>query len=904
MTNHHDKGSGKTLIAVLLLQHIIGQELEDRAKGLPRRISFFLVDKVALAYQQHAVLECNLGHSVAALTGDSVRYTWNKSFWAKQFTKNEVIVCTAEILNKCLQKGYIRISQISLLIFDEAHHTKKNHPYARIIKDYYAEEKTTGCRLPRIFGMTASPVDAHIDVRLAAVELEGLLHAQIATTKDPLSFKRTISKPKREELATYSHLVQPCETELTAKLKTVVGRNKLFRKAFKFAIDGSRELGTWFADRMWQLFLDDDELSKIESKTERDLSNDMASPEVVTKHKKDVQTARGLVEKHQFDEPREHLLSSKVHLLLRLLKQSFKDPEANVRCIIFVEMRWTAKVLADLLQNDLIDIPALRVGVLMGANQDGGYTQTSFKQQLMTIIKFKRGELNCIFATSVAEEGLDIPDCNLIIRFDLYKTMIQYIQSRGRARQPESTYFHMIEEGNSDHRRRVDQNTANENLLRQFCSSLPEDRQLKGTDFDMQYYLRKERNQRQFTIKATGAKLTYNNSMSVLGDFLNSLHHQDEFTVDMSITADYVILPMEGGFQCEVVMPVSSPVSGAIGRVQSTKQVAKCSAAFEVCMKLINNKFLDDNLLSRFVERRNVMANARLAVSSKKKAKYNMRLKPKLWDEVGMPKRLHATALILSRPNAVGRPSRPLLMLTRKPLPQIKSFPLYFGSSGQHGMSSDITCRILDISIEPTDDELQLFTKFTLKIFHDIFNKKYMAIADTMPYFFAPANENHTSTFSDLSSLRGVIDWHILRSVMQTDAVPYRGDEPEDFYVNKYIVDPHDGSRRFWSRGIRKDLTPHSLVPADVEHFPGCRQWKKAEVTHDILNWSVTSWKATREAREMMWNEKQPVVVGLYASLRRDFLSEMETAQRNPFCYFILEPLRISPVSSIHIPSL
>ena len=36
-------GSGKTLIAVLLLKHIIDQELEDRAMGKKRRISFFLV---------------------------------------------------------------------------------------------------------------------------------------------------------------------------------------------------------------------------------------------------------------------------------------------------------------------------------------------------------------------------------------------------------------------------------------------------------------------------------------------------------------------------------------------------------------------------------------------------------------------------------------------------------------------------------------------------------------------------------------------------------------------------------------------------------------------------------------------------------------------------------------------
>ena len=38
-----DTGSGKTLIAVLLLKHIMDQELEDRAHGKRRRISFFLV---------------------------------------------------------------------------------------------------------------------------------------------------------------------------------------------------------------------------------------------------------------------------------------------------------------------------------------------------------------------------------------------------------------------------------------------------------------------------------------------------------------------------------------------------------------------------------------------------------------------------------------------------------------------------------------------------------------------------------------------------------------------------------------------------------------------------------------------------------------------------------------------
>ena len=41
-----DTGSGKTLIAVLLLRHVIDQELEDRHQGKPPRISFFLVRRM------------------------------------------------------------------------------------------------------------------------------------------------------------------------------------------------------------------------------------------------------------------------------------------------------------------------------------------------------------------------------------------------------------------------------------------------------------------------------------------------------------------------------------------------------------------------------------------------------------------------------------------------------------------------------------------------------------------------------------------------------------------------------------------------------------------------------------------------------------------------------------------
>jgi len=128
-----DTGSGKTLIAVLLLRHILDQELEDRAMGMKPRISFFLVDCVTLVFQQFAVLECNLDQKIERFCGEMGCDLWNKGVWENHFKQNMVIVCTAEILYQCLMHSFVALDQINLLIFDEAHHAKKNHAYARLV---------------------------------------------------------------------------------------------------------------------------------------------------------------------------------------------------------------------------------------------------------------------------------------------------------------------------------------------------------------------------------------------------------------------------------------------------------------------------------------------------------------------------------------------------------------------------------------------------------------------------------------------------------------------------------------------------------------------------------------------------------------------------------------------------
>lgn len=162
-----DTGSGKTLIAALLMRHIAYEELKARANGRNPKLSFFLVNSVHLVRQQQKMLANNLPTIPEALHGGGNDDLWKKLEWDRLKSRNQAIVCTAEVLNQCLMHNFVKMEEINLIVFDEAHHAKKGHPYARIIKDYYLQSEES--LRPKIFGMTASPVDANVKLDEAAL---------------------------------------------------------------------------------------------------------------------------------------------------------------------------------------------------------------------------------------------------------------------------------------------------------------------------------------------------------------------------------------------------------------------------------------------------------------------------------------------------------------------------------------------------------------------------------------------------------------------------------------------------------------------------------------------------------------------------------------------------------------
>lgn len=290
----------------------------------------------------------------------------DRRLWEKACAENMVIVCTAEVLRNSLHHSFISVDRINLLIFDEAHHAKKDHPYARIIKDFYIREEDRSKR-PKIFGMTASPVDTRLNISKAAAELEAILHCQIATASD-LTLLQYTSNSKVEMISEYEPLGPSFTTPLYEQMKEKLEDNRVFTKVLRYGMEASSELGLWCADHLWLVALPEDELRKLEAKTERKFValKGAESIEAFEAQVLRLQEARKIVEAHNFNEPQPSLdhLSSKVMNLMHYLRERFERPTDD-KCIVFVRQRYTARILSELFCHPNIGTPYLRVGTLV-----------------------------------------------------------------------------------------------------------------------------------------------------------------------------------------------------------------------------------------------------------------------------------------------------------------------------------------------------------------------------------------------------------------------------------------------------------------------------------------------------------------------------------------------------------
>ena len=76
------------------------------------------------------------------------------------------------------------VPQVSLIVFDECHHCRKNHAYNAIMREYYQIPPPFR---PKIFGMTASPIWNPKDPEGSLGTLEKNLDAIAISVKDHIA---------------------------------------------------------------------------------------------------------------------------------------------------------------------------------------------------------------------------------------------------------------------------------------------------------------------------------------------------------------------------------------------------------------------------------------------------------------------------------------------------------------------------------------------------------------------------------------------------------------------------------------------------------------------------------------------------------------------------------------------
>ncbi|GAB0134098.1 hypothetical protein EsDP_00002483 [Epichloe bromicola] len=895
-----DTGSGKTLIAALLLRHTLDGELERRAEGLPNRTAFFLVDKVVLCLQQYNVLSANLDHPVGKFHGNTITGLKTKEDWDGHVRDNMVIVCTAQILLDLLGSGLISMDQINLLIFDEAHHTKKGHPYARIVRDHYMRVKTDR---PRILGMTASPVDSRTgDLKVAALELEATLCSRIATISDEALAKENEKKQQIERVVYYAPLLQPEEagTDLWQTLSEAFGLITEFSNHLEATQDVCTILGPWCADQYWNVLFSACNTSQksahmyhveqLGEEAVEDLLRDESNQQLHQGLKADhvvtaVAKARRSMMEHMDQRHNAKIdardFSGKFLALHDILRDAFSNGETR-RCIVFVQKRYIAFLLSNVFLEPGVRIQNMLCGYVVGSqNLSSSIANMSVRDQFRTLQRFQKGEINCLFATQVAEEGIDIPECDLIIRFDLYDSAIQYIQSRGRARQVKSMYINMVEQDNIKQIRRLKEASRDANALRRFVSVLSADRKVADLDQPVDDLEREGKPQRVFRIPETGAQLTFDSSQQVLARFVSSL------SSGADAHPEYVVTPTctGGRFVATVILPDSSPVKTFRGMPQRSKILARGSAALEACIDMIDRKYINGHLQPTLSKRLPAMRNARLAISSNKRSEYDMRIKSDRWSHTGIPTDLFATIIRIDGSILAGKHGRHICLLTRFMLPQLAPIELYV----DHTRKTNAVLVPCSTPMKVSEDESELLSKFTKTIFRDVFSKEYDCMAHALPYFIAPCASDSDSTTIEVDT-RAVIDWPLLAiaSVAEVDAT-LTASRAEDFQ-DKFLIDPWDGSRKFVTRTVAKGLGPFDPVPAGVP-IPKSRGYLRVE--QNIAEYSNSLSLPAR--RRMKWNPEQPVFHADLLPIRRNFLCPpCDENEKCRECFVILEPLVVS----------
>uniref|UniRef100_K1QX86 RNA helicase n=1 Tax=Magallana gigas TaxID=29159 RepID=K1QX86_MAGGI len=463
-------GSGKTHVALCIIKHHM-----ETIKSIRHPKVIFLVEQSALAEQQGKQCMTYLPFKVKVITGESQRNERMKSL-NEWIARRDLLVVTAQILLNALRDGIVSVTDFSLMVFDECHHTNDNHSYNMIMNRYLdlkLQDRERAKTLPMVLGLTAS-----VGVGRATMIVEAKRHIEkIMANMDAESIATVIENTT--ELEKYV-IIPKQNLERVQKLETVL----------KPPLEKGSDQYTQWVSMLWR------ETAKINNKVVvrffetcrkyLDLYNkaliiyEDARPSdalayIFKEFKKWKHTVKAddteRIMRRMFDEIKSTLedcsidpchRNPKLTNLRDIIGEHFRE-NPGARVIVFVKTRELAKAM-ETYMNETKELSILKPIQFVGVQanrENGGMTKV---QQDETLELFKEGNHKVIIATSVAEEGLDILKCSLVVRYDHVTNEIAMVQSRGRGRSENSIYVVLASE-NSKTLKREEGNRIREAMM-------------------------------------------------------------------------------------------------------------------------------------------------------------------------------------------------------------------------------------------------------------------------------------------------------------------------------------------------------------------------------------------------------------------------------------------------------
>ncbi|CAI0401304.1 unnamed protein product [Linum tenue] len=555
-----DTGAGKTMIAVMLIRHI-GQSIKSSGH---RKLIVFLAPTVHLANQQCEVIKDQTGFEVEVYYGAKGVDEWNLTQWQKEIDERDVLVMTPQILLDALRKAFLNMELIALMIIDECHRATGNHPYSKIMKIYsiknraemeeYVPSAKETCKFYDKPRFNASDLKARIGASwskfdTAIMDLQGSLDTGYKDMEDR-------AKELRKRLSSDHSKIVSCLVDLGLKCAY---------EAVEVCLQKSPK-----------------SYEECEMYREISLQRKYFLEEVASM----IRNSLPLGDDYVLDPALDYLkavdsgyMSPKLYELLQLFLSFGKATE--VLCLIFVERIITAKVIQRFVKKISV-LEHFAVSYLTGTNTSVDALAPKLQREVLE--SFRSGKVNLLFATDVVEEGIHVPNCSCVIRFDLPKTVRSYVQSRGRARQHNSVFVTMLERGNEKQRDQLFDVIRSDWSMRDTASNRdPEMWTPKACLLDeLEIYI----------VDRTGASVTADSSISLLYKYCEKLPGDRYYTPRPAF--EFKLL--DKAYQCNIKLPPSAIFHTLAGPVCRNQQLAKQLACLEACKKLHQMGALDEHL--------------------------------------------------------------------------------------------------------------------------------------------------------------------------------------------------------------------------------------------------------------------------------------------------------------------